>query len=260
MRRFWQYLCIAAVAAAAALPLSVGAVRADGMAKRDKVVVDAPWSWRGFYTGLHAGYGWGDADHSITGSTFWATGTGGSGTFSQDLEGLVVGSHSGYNFQSGSWVYGAEWSVTRGPLNDHNKVSPFYPISDRWAVDIDWYATLTGRLGYAFDRRLIYVKGGYAGGEVDSRVADSVFAFTGACIAGTCKAGEKEWHHGWTAGFGVAHAVLKNLVFGIEYNYVDLGKVDHSTATSGTAGTVLLNESVDVQFHTVTARFTIKLD
>jgi len=260
--RVFRSVVLAVVAAVSLGLASAGAV-ADGVYRGAPPVeryAYVPFSWRGFYVGLHAGYGWGDGDHAITGSPFWATGPDGSGAFAQDLSGRVVGGHAGYNFTSGPFVFGAEASISGGGLGENGTITPFFPASDRWAVEVDWYATLTGRIGYAFDRVLIYAKGGYAGGEIDSRVADSVFAFAGACTAGTCKAGASEWHHGWTAGGGLEYAVLRNLVLGIEYNYVDLGSATHATATSGTAGTVFLSESVDIQFQTITARLTFKLN
>ena len=243
--------------AAFACVFGSGPAAAGGDLKQDYV----PFSWSGFYAGLHAGAGWADADHAISGSPFWA-GPGGSGVFSQELEGLIIGGQFGYNFSTGRWVYGIEATLSGGgTFYDHRSVSAFFPGSDRWSVDVDWSTTITGRLGYAFDRTLVYAKGGYAGAEVESRVFDRVFAVGGICVAGKCHAGEETWHHGWTVGAGVEHALWGNFIFGIEYNYIDLGRESHSSPTAAGAagvGTVFLNDSVDLQIHTVTARLSVK--
>ncbi len=101
-----------------------GPAAAGGDLKQDYV----PFSWSGFYAGLHAGAGWADADHAISGSPFWATGPGGSGVFSQELEGLIIGGQFGYNFSTGRWVYGIEATLSGGgTFYDHRSVSPFFP-------------------------------------------------------------------------------------------------------------------------------------
>jgi outer membrane immunogenic protein len=73
-------------------------------------------------------------------------------------------------------------------------------------------SSVTGRLGYAWDRLLGYVKGGGAW-ERDE------YDYTNGVIIGTAR----ETRGGWTVGVGAEYA-FTNFVSGfIEYNYYDFG-------------------------------------
>ncbi len=77
-------------------------------------------------------------------------------------------------------------------------------------------------------------------------------------MAGNVGSGDSQWHHGWTAGVGVEHAVTKNVIVGFEYNYTDLGSENSVTPTSAAAGTIFLNQDVDVQIHSFMGRISYK--
>jgi outer membrane immunogenic protein len=103
-------------------------------------------TWAGFYAGIHAG------------STFDDTVEVDNVEFSGD-ESFVGGVHVGYNWQRNSpWVFGVEASLS---FLDDDDVT-------------DYLASVRGRLGYAFDRTLVYATGGVAflGYNEDIRVLD----------------------------------------------------------------------------------------
>ena len=52
--------------------------------------------------------------------------------------------------------------------------------------------------------------------------------------------------------------MTKNVIVGFEYNYTDLGSENSVTPTSAAAGTILLNQDVDVQIHTFMGRISYK--
>jgi outer membrane immunogenic protein len=239
---------------------SASSALADGMARGSLKDDVGTYSWRGFYFGINAGWADVSVDRSIVGSPFWATGAGGSGTFSQDHVGMTVGGHLGYNFTSGPWVYGVDATLSKGNGAD-TKVSPFFPASDNWTAEVEWMTTITGRFGYAYNRTLYYAKGGYAGASIESSVVDRVTntAVCGPAVSVPCHAGGSNWHNGWTVGVGIEHAIHPNVTLGLEYNYIDLGSERSKTATSAAASTVLLDQSVDAQIHSVTARLSVKL-
>jgi outer membrane immunogenic protein len=220
------------------------------------------YSWRGFYIGASLGGASASVDRSFVGSSFWATGPGGTGNFDQTINDAIWGGHLGYNFQSGPWVYGVDVSVS-APIT-HNFTSPFFPGSDRWTTEIAWLTLVTGRLGYAFDRTLIYAKGGYAGAEVEASMRDVITNVVGFCgpsqPQGPCHAGGSNWQHGWVVGGGVEFALARQLTLGVEYNYIDLGSERITNLTSATAGTVASDQTVDVTVQTVTARLSVKLN
>lgn len=95
---------------------------------------------------------------------------------------------------------------------------------------VPWFATVRGRIGYAFDRFLPYVTGGAAIGEVKMDTG-----------AGT----DKDTRVGWTLGAGVEWAFLANWSAKLEYLYADLGK--SSCDIAACAGT-------DVSFKTSIVR------
>jgi outer membrane immunogenic protein len=87
------------------------------------------------------------------------------------------------------------------------------PFDDSFAeTKVDWFGTITPRIGYAFDRAQIFAKGGLAFGRVSNHFPDD-FDYVET----------KSTRTGWAVGAGVEYAVTNNILLGIEYNYVDLG-------------------------------------
>ena len=129
-----------------------------------------------------------------------------------DLKGGIGGGQLGFNWQSGPLVFGVEATLSGGSIDQTGTVG-----IAQLTTDVEWIATAVGRLGYAWDRSLIYVKGGYATANVELRGDNGVDTF---------KASER--HNGWTVGAGWEVAVLKNLSLGVEYNYYDFGRETYS--------------------------------
>jgi outer membrane immunogenic protein len=99
------------------------------------------FNWTGFYAGVHAGWGWGDANNG-------------------DLSGYALGAQVGYNFQMVSGLtFGVETDLTLSGIDGASAGGVF---------TADYIGTFRGRIGYAFDRVLIYGTGGlaYAGGDL----------------------------------------------------------------------------------------------
>ena len=90
-----------------------------------------------------------------------------------------------------------------------SRPSPFFPASDRYSSDISWLATVTGRLGYARDRWLVYAKGGWAGADVELTLFDR---FT------PVRASSATWANGWTVGGGAEYALGESLSLAVEYD------------------------------------------
>lgn len=163
------------VAAAALTALSGHLVSAADLQRPVYKVAPAavPFSWTGLYLGGHAGYGWGGADGSIapnTGNFF-------PQSFNLDSDGIVAGAQIGYNWQfHPNWVAGieADFSGTgiRGAAFAPGALPSGVP-NQGWQHhmnrDVEWLATLRGRLGYTWDRTLLYVTGGFAWGKVDDQ-------------------------------------------------------------------------------------------
>src|ERR1019366_3049685 len=84
------------VAIAALLIATIAAQAADLRQPSYKApAYSAPgFNWSGFYIGLNAGYGWGNASFSDPAFA----------NFSTPAKGFLGGGTAGYNFQTGSWV------------------------------------------------------------------------------------------------------------------------------------------------------------
>jgi len=84
-------------------------------------------------------------------------------------------------------------------------------------------ASVTGRIGYAWDRFLGYVKGGGAWERDEHH-------FTDGFDIGTVSATRS----GWTIGIGGEYAFTDFLTGFIEYNYYDFGSRDLTFIQNGT--------------------------
>ena len=66
---------------------------------------------------------------------------------------------------------------------------------------------------------------------------------------------------GWTVGAGWEYRIGRSLVFGIEYDYIDLSGSRFSSLTGGTVvGSPFRVDVDDLHMHTLTARLSILLD
>jgi outer membrane immunogenic protein len=110
----------------------------------------AIYSWTGFYIGGQAGAGFGRSSWS---DPF----TGANNAFNSGPS-FLGGGQIGANYQVNVLVLGVEgdfnWTGLRGSGTDS--------IGNAINTNTNWTSTVTGRVGAAFDRPLIYGKGGVA--------------------------------------------------------------------------------------------------
>lgn len=144
------------------------------------------FAWTGFYAGVHAGYGFGS--YSGTATPGFAS-----------PRGFVGGGQVGYNHQIGQFVAGLETDLSYSGIRDK--------AANVGKERVGYIGTVRGRLGYAVDRFLPYVTGGFAYGGTE--------LFTGAGRASQVQTG-------WTLGAGVEYAITNNLTARVEGLYVDL--------------------------------------
>jgi len=110
--------------------------------------------WTGFYLGAHMGSAWTNGEWTAIG----VLGT----DASIDAAGFIGGVQAGFNYQfAGGWVIGLEGDFT-GSTMSKSVNGCFADPTQTCTLKNRWTALLTGRLGYAFDRSLFYVKGGAA--------------------------------------------------------------------------------------------------
>ncbi len=236
----------------ALLGLTAGAMAADLPSRR---AAPAPYvavpvfTWTGFYVGVNAGYGFSTGTNN---NGAFAVAPGGGSTLSaplggfagvvtpgarNDSDGFVGGGQIGYNYQIGNWVVGVEADAQYADLSGNRSGTttiaggPF-PAGGAFfgatgnRQGIDWFGTVRGRLGYAFDRALVYGTGGFAYGDGPNN-CNSGFA------AGACTGGNNDLRTGWTAGGGLEYAFTPNLTGKIEGLYVNLERNNNASRYVG---------------------------
>jgi outer membrane immunogenic protein len=175
------------------------------------------YNWTGFYVGGNIGAGWSGLSDTNTnfsdtlGSAFSAA------TNAQFLGGGQVGVN--YEFTNGI-VIGAE-AMFDWLSNSQNAVVTATDPTGTVAANIGtsnarWLTTVSGRLGYAWDRVLLYAKGG--GAWVATNTPAISVAGTPASFSSTSNTTSS----GYTAGFGVEWAFSGNWSVRAEYTYIGL--------------------------------------
>jgi outer membrane immunogenic protein len=205
------------------------------------------YNWTGLYAGAHLGGAWSTSEATDVLEPFGGNFTTGLGdTFHFDGGGVAGGGQLGYQVQFGRWVLGAEVAGTWADLDAHHDST--YVGSDRVAMKISPILTATARLGYAWDRWLAYVKGGYAGADVEFRAFND---FNGEHLLNT-----NHFVDGYTVGGGLEYALFEGVRIGVDYSYVDLQPYELSTRTNFGASE---HFETPAQIHAVTARLNFQL-
>jgi len=171
------------------------------------------FTWTGCYVGGHGGGLWLTKDFTATtvvGVPIAATNLG-----SHDASSWIAGVQAGCNYQfAGGFVIGIQgdyaWTKANG-----SHVDPF-GLGTILSSDTKSLGSVTGRLGYGWDRFLLYFKGGWAW-EKDDYTWNVVPALPGAVLTAN------ETRTGWTVGIGGEYAFLDWLTGFVEYDYYDFG-------------------------------------
>jgi outer membrane immunogenic protein len=228
----------------AAMALMTSSAIADGMNTRGSIKDSVqPFSWRGFYVGLHAGLATGNTQGEVD------IGTGISTDY--DLNGAIYGGQVGWLGQWGNVVAGIEGTYSGTSLQGNTGCGDFILLSFDCKREVNWIATAVGRVGYAFDRVLVYGLGGVAWADVDTNVAVN-FLGAGAQVLSA-----NETHVGWTAGFGLEWALTDRVSARIEYAHINLGDETHQLRASGVKGSI--PDKVELEVDTIRLGVNVKL-
>jgi len=242
----------------ALLGLSFAAQAADlprrTMAPAPFVAAVPVFTWTGFYVGVNAGYGFSDsgiddrfrlgANDVFPGSAPGVVAFRGN---NGDAEGFLGGAQIGWNYQftpGSGFVVGLEADIQGIDLDRDNGINDFdfsrsgdgtlliggnfVPVRNT-ASSLDWFGTVRGRLGYAFDRFMIYGTGGFAygGGDHNNGCPQFVGNFNTSRF---CDGGD-DTRWGYAVGGGFEWALPTSAVnffgssavtFGVEGLYVNL--------------------------------------
>lgn len=217
-------LSTALLAGATAFALTQAASAADLPVKAPvyKAPMAAPaYNWTGFYVGGNVGYSWGRQDDFVAGTTLGSV----------NVNGVIGGGQIGYNWQMNQIVLGVEADFQgSGQKGDGSFTGApgLIPASTFTYTDkLEWFGTVRARAGYAIDRWLPYVTGGWAWGRG---------SISGGVTGGLTASGSgSNDYSGWTVGGGVEYAFLNNWSAKVEYLYIDFGNGPSATLTPSAA-------------------------
>lgn len=173
------------------------------------------YNWTGFYLGVNLGGAWTDSGFA-------------------DASGVIGGGQIGYNWQGlGSpWVFGIE--------ADFQASSQSQTVTAGLAsasADLPWFGTVRGRMGYAFDRVMLYATGGFAYQELEVAVTAPGFAFN-ASQTGT----------GYTVGGGIEWAFWDRWSTKAEYLYINTSGITILGVSSGRVENNVLRAGLNYRF------------
>jgi len=186
------------------------------------------YDWSGFYLGSDGGFGWATAKGNLTDAAGVLL-----TPYSYRLNGPLAGLFVGANYQLNRIVFGAEgdwqWSNLMGnsqTLAPLGAAGAFPAGPFTISTTVKDYASIRGRLGFAFDRFLAFGTGGWAWGN-----PSMFYALTGA--APFVNHGGSST--GWTAGVGVDYAFTESVFGRIEYRYTNLRTSDFVNVATNSA-------------------------
>jgi outer membrane immunogenic protein len=280
--------------------------------------VALPPNWGGFYAGINGGYGGnsglpfredvffpGTPPVVVPPAVDFAVNPYSVIRGTDTIAGGFGGGQIGYNFQFGSFVIGAEGDIqgsgirgngsrtiftnldgtTANGINSVCQASVLNPTGfpggvceGRNSVDVDWFGTVRGRLGWSIGNVLLYGTGGFAAGGVKATslyTDNNIFNLGGPIgLVGAAnnppqfgRTSHSATNTGWTAGGGIEVKITPNWSLKGEYQFINLGTIDTGPgefilptalgatatpcATPGNPACLHLTSSKDVDFHTV---------
>jgi outer membrane immunogenic protein len=212
-----------------------------GPARAADVAVKAPvsappmrvFTWTGCYLGGNGAAGWGHKELADPTAIF--TGAASVPLVKIDPKGWLIGAQGGCDYQfAGNLVIGLEGAFSFASIKDNSTVAiAFGDPGDSALVSakLDALGSVTGRLGYAIDRTMLYAKGGFAW-------ANEQYSAVGIFVAAPFDLEGPETRFGWTLGAGLDWAFSDYWSIGLEYDYYNFGRhavafLDANSALSG---------------------------
>ena len=237
-------------------------VAATGAALAADMPVKAPppaayYDWSGAYAGFGIGGVWADVHRfypqPLAGPPLDST------SRSNDV---IYGFQAGAQWQWGQWVLGVEAGYSAGFREMQSSVAVPSPPFQQNISDYNKITnlfTLGPRLGFAWDRWMIYGTGGWASADLKGQ-----YIQTSTGLQTLAFAHGQSRHNGWFAGGGFEYMVHKgalvDVVFGAEYQHFDLGSKNTFCVSPGCnpPGFDTFDYRMDAKGDIVRARLTIK--
>lgn len=201
--------------------------------------------WSGSYLGVYGGHTsahtrlsttteFAGAGYSLPAGTYFqassvdAIATSGRGSLSPNA--ASAGLSWGRNWQAGPRVAGFEVDLGSMNLRDARSAGAVYPCCAsyryevRQTVETDWLVTARGRIGYAFNRSLLYATAGLALARVN---VDARFSDNAPDARASTTLSRSQW--GWALGLGYEHGFDDRWSVKAELLHLDLGRASSAS-------------------------------
>jgi outer membrane immunogenic protein len=238
-------------AAALASALATPVIAAD-LPMKTEMPVAPLFTWTGCYVGAHVGGGRGskamtDPVQLVQDQLIAPGTTAGVTTVTTSPTGAVIGGEIGCDYQfTSNLVVGIEGTASGTTMKASSLVGlPMGLPGDAALVQAnnDFLASVTGRVGYAFDTVLLYARGGFAVAGDKYDVSGGTFNGGGPFhFQGT------DNRYGYVVGGGVDWAFTRHWSMNAEYDYYGFGNgnILMTDQFSGLTGVVNVKQSVQV--------------
>jgi outer membrane immunogenic protein len=197
----------------------------------------AIYDWTGIYVGGHIGGG--ILTDSVSQNGAGAVNLLSSGNLNP--AGVIGGAQAGANYEFAPWVVGIEGTWTDSAITGNTLIgtSTAPATQVRFTSSAQWFAALTGRVGYAANDWLFYAKGG--GGWMRVSYTEDFLNPAGVTAATQVFTDNRT---GFTVGAGIEFGLVENLSGKIEYDFYDFGSKNYNFNT-------LTPVSVTSNLHTI---------
>ena len=231
------------------------AARADNVPAMAPPPVMLTGDWSGLYAGVNIGGIWGNASVSPGLGVPFPVFTGGNlgnlliitpaqfatlPAVSGSASSVMGGGQMGYNWQNGPFVFGVEGDIDGTGLAmksastlTRTTLSGTQTVTANFSANEDWIGTFRGRLGYAWDRTLVYVTGGLAIAGTSLNTSYAITDPPSSVISpmpGT--AYDQHTIPGWTVGAGGEWKFSDQWGLALEYRHTDLGTHSYNIGIS----------------------------
>ena len=197
-----------------------------------------PYEWAGAYVGGHVGYSRGSGRNTLLDPAASAS--------SASFGSLFGGLQFGYNYLLPSHLLiGIEADISFPNFLDDGIVTSRTTPSSTVTEKLDFASTLRGRVGYAFDRLLVYGTGGFAWSEARFLEDPGLINNEDQVL---------RLRSGWAVGAGAELAIAPGWTARLEYLY------DHFGHAGGVFPSGTGYKSTSIDLHSLRLGFNRKLD
>jgi outer membrane immunogenic protein len=212
------------------------------------------YDWSGAYVGFSIGGVWAEIDRHYPNLGLIGQP---AATYTSKPNDVIYDFHAGFQQQWGSWILGVEAGYSAG----FKEIQAQVILPTFFAPDLYAYSKITNlftvgpRLGFAWDRWMIYGTGGYAIATIKGAYANGAGVQQFPSLHGS------SWNDGWFAGGGFEYMVHKgalvDVILGAEYQHFDV-RDKSAYCFLATCAAHQLDFSQGAQGDIVRARLTIK--